>query len=156
MIEVTYYVLLNKVRIDLTKVAPGFCDLAFQVTRNTSENEEPQKLVDDKVQLNKKVIRISEVNEKFADIVFPDAGIVLKNSDQFLLFEHRIFLVSDDEIKMQVQANGALAQANFTVPRPPKPYPSWSWFQGRWNAPITMPNDGDYQWDESNLRWVAV
>ena len=39
--------------------------------------------------------------------------------------------------------------------RPPQPYDSWTWYDGRWNAPVEMP-DGDYIWDEDNLEWVEM
>jgi len=156
MIEITYYVLLNKVRIDFTKVVSGSCEIVFQVTRNISEVEEPEKLTDDKVQLSRKVIRITEASGKFAEIVFPHEGIVLENSDQFLLFQERVSFVADDQINMHVRANGASAQVSFVVPRPNKPHPSWLWFNGNWNAPVPMPPDSDsvnYKWDELNLNW---
>lgn len=40
----------------------------------------------------------------------------------------------------------------------PKPYPSWilnksTWL---WEAPIAMPTDGLYQWDEATTSWIEV
>lgn len=40
----------------------------------------------------------------------------------------------------------------------PQPFPSWVLNQNTWlwEAPIAMPTDGVYQWDEPSLSWVAV
>lgn len=40
----------------------------------------------------------------------------------------------------------------------PKPYPSWvlnksTWL---WEAPISMPTDGIYSWDEATTSWIKV
>jgi len=41
---------------------------------------------------------------------------------------------------------------------PPKPYASWTLNDTTclWDAPIPMPTDGVYTWDESTTSWVAV
>jgi hypothetical protein len=41
---------------------------------------------------------------------------------------------------------------------PPKPYPSWALIENtcQWEAPIQMPTDGYYKWDESTTSWVEV
>lgn len=41
---------------------------------------------------------------------------------------------------------------------PPQPYPSWSLNEDTclWDAPVTMPTDGPYEWDEENQQWVAI
>jgi hypothetical protein len=42
---------------------------------------------------------------------------------------------------------------SFSVPRPPQPFPSWTWGPG-WTAPTAYPQDGnDYAWNESALSW---
>lgn len=40
----------------------------------------------------------------------------------------------------------------------PQPYPSWTLDdQARWQAPVSMPNDGKmYSWDEATQSWVEV
>ena len=41
--------------------------------------------------------------------------------------------------------------------RHPQPYPSWTWADGRWNAPVPVPDDGDlYMWDEPAGQWVLA
>lgn len=41
---------------------------------------------------------------------------------------------------------------------PPKPYASWTLNEDTclWDAPIPMPTDGVYTWDESTTSWVSV
>ncbi|NDF50113.1 MAG: hypothetical protein EB116_08535 [Betaproteobacteria bacterium] len=41
---------------------------------------------------------------------------------------------------------------------PPKPYPSWVLNEDTclWGAPVPMPTDGVYQWDEATTSWVEV
>lgn len=40
---------------------------------------------------------------------------------------------------------------------PPQPYPSWSKDGvGGWDAPVPMPEDGMYTWDEETTSWIEV
>ncbi len=42
---------------------------------------------------------------------------------------------------------------------PPKPYPSWVLNEEtcRWDAPVSMPDDGNmYYWNEESLSWASV
>ena len=40
---------------------------------------------------------------------------------------------------------------------PPQPYPSWSKDgEGNWVAPIPVPNEGRWSWDEENQEWVEL
>jgi len=41
---------------------------------------------------------------------------------------------------------------------PPTPYPSWVLDEETclWEAPVPMPEDGDYTWNESTQSWDAV
>ena len=39
---------------------------------------------------------------------------------------------------------------------PPKPYASWILnANAQWEAPVAMPTDGKYEWDEATTSWVA-
>ena len=40
----------------------------------------------------------------------------------------------------------------------PKPYPSWVLDETtcRWGAPVPMPNEMYFMWDEATLSWVAL
>lgn len=41
---------------------------------------------------------------------------------------------------------------------PPKPFDSWVLDEEtcRWQAPVPMPSDGVYSWDEPSLSWVPI
>lgn len=41
---------------------------------------------------------------------------------------------------------------------PPQPYPSWVLDEStcQWQAPVPMPTDGLYQWDDGAGAWVAM
>ena len=40
----------------------------------------------------------------------------------------------------------------------PKPFASWVLDEAicRWNAPVAMPSEGMWMWDEATVSWVAV
>jgi hypothetical protein len=41
--------------------------------------------------------------------------------------------------------------------RSEQPYPSWSWLNGQWNAPISRPvDDKNYLWNEETQQWVEL
>jgi len=39
---------------------------------------------------------------------------------------------------------------------PPQPFPSWTLVEEtcNWTAPVAMPTDGIYSWDESTTSWI--
>jgi hypothetical protein len=41
---------------------------------------------------------------------------------------------------------------------PPQPFPSWVLNEATclWDAPVAMPTEGRYEWDEPTTSWVAV
>lgn len=41
---------------------------------------------------------------------------------------------------------------------PPQPFPSWLLVEEtcQWSAPVPMPTDGMYSWDEATTSWVRV
>ena len=41
--------------------------------------------------------------------------------------------------------------------RPPAPYPSWTWANNAWQAPVAMPDDGQpYTWNEEAQTWDLI
>jgi hypothetical protein len=37
-----------------------------------------------------------------------------------------------------------------------KPFPSWVYRSGKWEPPVSEPNDGKpYAWDEESLSWIT-
>jgi hypothetical protein len=46
----------------------------------------------------------------------------------------------------------------FTTPKPPQPYPSWTWEDYDWNPPVPYPEDDTmlYIWDEEGQQWTPA
>jgi hypothetical protein len=40
--------------------------------------------------------------------------------------------------------------------RPPKPFPSWSWNNDTWKAPVEKPTEGLHTWNEETKSWDLV
>jgi len=40
----------------------------------------------------------------------------------------------------------------------PKPFASWVLNEAtcRWTAPVAMPSEGEWRWDEATVSWIAV
>ena len=41
---------------------------------------------------------------------------------------------------------------------PPQPFPSWTLVEAtcQWTAPVAMPTDGFYSWDEATQSWIEI
>jgi hypothetical protein len=52
---------------------------------------------------------------------------------------------------------GSAYDADKDVFYPVKPYPSWVFDEvdWRWKAPVPMPTEGYYAWDEENQNWIT-
>ena len=91
---------------------------------------------------------------------YPPKNVKYVASDQTYLTNDSIHLAPDDDVVLAVWAeNGGQryeGQATFTIPRPPQPYPSWTWDNG-WQPPVPEPDDdGWYEWDEEAGNWATV
>ena len=76
-------------------------------------------------------------------------------------FYGRVQALSEDDVSIVFNAatgddQPTTIEHQFTVPRPPQPYPSWTWDDG-WQPPVPYPDDeGFYDWDEDTLTWVEI
>ena len=95
------------------------------------------------------------------DLHLPPLGVKYKQTDQGILATGRVAWQPDQEIGVSAwcktnSGHEVTAQAQFTVPRPDQPYPSWTWNGTAWEAPLPYPDDGgDYVWDESAGEWIS-
>jgi len=92
------------------------------------------------------------------DKSWPPAGVKYTNTDQDVILTERLVWNSDEAIVIDVWFDLAgerhEATYNLTAPRPPQPYPSWTWGGTAWEPPVPYPNDGqEYVWDEANQEW---
>jgi hypothetical protein len=62
--------------------------------------------------------------------------------------EVRMLPVASAGIGWTVEPDGTL--------RMPSPYPSWSWVDGDWVAPVPKPDGETYEWDETAGEWKPV
>ena len=61
-----------------------------------------------------------------------------------------------NSIRKNYAGIGYIYQADIDAFVAPKPYPSWSLdANAQWQAPVAMPTDGMYSWDETSQSWVA-
>ena len=93
--------------------------------------------------------------------VWPPENITIRQLTPSRVFPYRVTAKPDDVIVLTVWATNAGAtvtdETTWTIPRPAQPFPSWTWEDGRWTAPIPHPDDGeDYEWGEDEGVWVQV
>lgn len=94
---------------------------------------------------------------------FPKEGVSILRSDQPCLDLYRVQweadMVVDIDVWMEQTAGRVEGSHQLTVPRPPQPYPSWTWdtVDKVWIAPVPYPDDDkDYYWDEPTLAWKEI
>ena len=157
-LKITYYKQLNDIQMTTSNILSNYCDLNFNITdRLTYGDEKTAEDTNHTINLEGFLVTITEKNNKFSDISFPKAGVILKSTDQFFLFSERLFWNADDLIIFTVKIGELEKEFTYTVPRPEKPYPSWTWSNGQWNAPVSYPEDGSrYDWNEENLNWEII
>jgi hypothetical protein len=96
------------------------------------------------------------------DMHLPPAGVKYKQTDQDVLATGRLHWLPDQEISVSAwcktnSGHELTAEAEFTAPRPALPYPSWTWENGQWVAPVAYPDDGgEYVWDEAAQDWTPA
>ena len=82
-------------------------------------------------------------------------------TDQFVIASHRVLWRPEDTVELEAWIRSPRVKVavahNFTVPRPAKPFASWSWDSATrtWQAPVSPP-DGEAYWDEDSLGWVEA
>ena len=157
-LNITYYNQLDDIQMTTEDIASNSCDLNFNITdRTTLGDDKTQADLNHTIVLTDFSVVITEKNNKFPQIVFPKQGQVFLSTDQFFLFSERISWNADDVITFTVKIGELEKEFTYTVPRPDKPFPSWTWSDGQWNAPVAYPDDGSrYDWNEENLNWEEI
>ena len=87
---------------------------------------------------------------------WPESGVSYVQTDQDVVATYRALWAPDDTIKIDAWTDSDIGRVEtthtFTAPRPPQPFPSWTWLAGAWTPPVPHPG-GDLEWDESTLSW---
>ena len=106
---------------------------------------------------NNNVLRVVSVSNNDAPDPAPndEAGNNFLNS--IGLIGRWIQTSYNGRIRKQFAAPGYTYNPNADVFVSPSPFPSWALNDNfDWQAPIPMPADGHYQWNETNQEWVLV
>jgi hypothetical protein len=157
-LNITYYKELDDIQMTTEYSVSDSYDINFNITeRTTVGDEKTNEDLNHEIDLTDFSVVITEKNNKFSEITFPKEGQVFESTDQFFLFSERIFCSADDVLNFTVKIGELEKEFTYTVPRPEQPYPSWTWSNGQWSAPVAYPNDGDfYDWNESTLSWEKI
>jgi hypothetical protein len=157
-LNITYYKELGEIQVTTENVASNYCNLTFSVTDRTNYGDKKtEEDANHEIDLEGFLVTITEKNNEFLPISFPEAGVDLKSTDQFFLFTERIYWNADDVFNFKVKIGKLEKEFTYTVPRPEQPYPSWTWSNCQWNAPVSYPEgEGLYDWNEENLNWKLI
>ena len=155
-LKITYYKQIDNIQMTTENISSTYCDLNFNITdRTIIEDDKTQADLNHTIDLTDFSVVITEKNNKFPEIIYPKGN--LKSTDQFFLFSERIFWNADDVINFTVKIGELEKEFTFIVPRPEQPYPSWTWSNSQWNAPVAYPEgEGLYDWNETNLNWELI
>jgi hypothetical protein len=104
---------------------------------------------------------LSSDGENIESVSLPPQGIFYKKTDQEFIDRKNITLEEDKLYVLFLWANNGGDNITKIYPiegtKPPKPFSSWIWSEGKWEAPTTKPNDGKfYEWLESSQQWNEV
>lgn len=101
--------------------------------------------------------RIESDTETLSSGLFPPAGVRYESVSKYPIIAEPMMLEMDKPYKCLVylidQDKTYEKSINFVGPRPPRPYPSWTWQDNAWAAPIPKP-DGPHLWNEESRVWV--
>jgi hypothetical protein len=95
-------------------------------------------------------------------LALPPPGVRYRQTDQDVLATGRASWQPDQAIHVTAWCRTAsghtvTAEARLTAPRPPQPYPSWTWAGGDWQPPVAYPDgDGLCAWDEAAQTWTPI
>jgi hypothetical protein len=90
---------------------------------------------------------------------YPPPGVRYVRSDQTYLVIERLNNLKPDEtyqLYLWAQNDGTSFETinSFIVPRPSRPYDSWTWDGEQWTSPMPYPGDGNkYTWNETANMW---
>ncbi len=106
-------------------------------------------------------LTVTADGEQVFEQQLPPPGALYSQTSQGVIAAGRVMWLPDQQITIQAQGGRRPSVASrtisFTAPRPDRPYPSWGWADGRWQAPEPQPDDGDlYGWDEGAGEWVKA
>lgn len=91
---------------------------------------------------------------------WPPEGVRYSKTNQNTLTTTRLLWRPEDSVRIEAWVrtpeNFYEAVTEFVAPKPPQPYPSWTWANGAWAPPVPRPEDGVWEWDETEQAWAPV
>jgi hypothetical protein len=147
---ITYNLDTQECVLTLDDIAPSYADLRFCFNKLSAS---PFKNLKFKFEL-KQAGNIKQYG------VYPPAGVSYVSTDQDFLLSEPLNLIPDKEYELYLwmEHDGVSAETTevFTSPKPPQPFPSWTWENDMWNPPVERPDNAiAYSWDEDTLAWVS-
>jgi len=82
--------------------------------------------------------------DEVVNIIIADSLEIAQSVTEFACVE-----CTDED---NAQVGGSYINGNFI---PVKPFPSWVYSNGSWNAPVECPDPLTMVWDEENLSWIT-
>lgn len=151
-INVIYSLKTQEFSFEYVDLAPNYCDISAGIAKHQSTIEF------DGFAFGYMLLRDGKV---VAAKTWPEPGVKYIQTDQDDMGGDRVFWAPDEKLTLTLwfENFGRRLEGSdtFTVPRPPKPYPSWSWNAEKlqWQAPVPYPEDGGfYVWDEEKQEWI--
>jgi hypothetical protein len=118
----------------------------------------PEELVFNELQIG---VDFSD-NVLGGDQVWPAPGITVLGIDTSQLLSYQVNWKPDDQVGLRLwlktDAENFEYTTSFVVPKPPQPYPSWSWDGTFWKPPVPKPFvlDKEVVWDETAGEWIQL
>jgi len=132
-------------------LSSSYCDIIAAL------NTAGQTIIFDRVSFGFDIKRGEEI---IIQKSYPPPGVIYIQSDQEVIQSERVLWEPDWElvVKVWISMSGNYMEQSFniTVPRPPQPFPSWTWDGSSWQPPIPVPGEGNYTWDEDSQTWVEL
>lgn len=104
----------------------------------------------------KRVVAVS--NEVIGNLRFPESNEVGANYLRRLFGEDSTWEQTsyNGSFRKNYAGEGFIFDASLDAFIPEKPFPSWELNTStcQWEAPVLMPSDGVYMWDEPSLSWI--
>jgi hypothetical protein len=150
--NITFDTLTGELTIDTSTIQPYGADIQALLNRHGNV-------------INLQGVEMSLTIHANGEQVFftqlPPPGVRYEKTDQDLLATGQARWLPDQTITAHAwcktsTGHEVTANAIFVAPRPPQPYPSWTWMDTQWTAPVPYPDsEGDFVWNEQSTEWVT-
>jgi hypothetical protein len=154
-LNITYYKQLNDIKITESNISDNYCDIDFNITDRSVEADTKMSFdCNREIKIQNLSVVITEKDNKFPEIIYPEKDCTFISTDQFFVFSKRINWKVDDKLNITVKVGKLEKTFDYTVPKPKQPYKSWTWENNQWNSPTKYPDDeNEYIWNEEKLNW---